>query len=264
MRVLGSEALRDYHEGRPLFCFTTDIEWAPEWAIAETFAIASAHGVRLVPFVTHRSAFLEKTLGPGLAGAGIHPNFLAGSTHGADPDAVIASMAALAPNARVFRSHCFYDDTRTLRKLADRGFTHDSNACAFLQPELSPTRTVTSILRFPVFWEDDVHSANRLDWTLDALRPALDAPGLKIINVHPLRVALNVGDEATWRRIRGQYEPLASGRGEPQPGAGTRTLLEDLMRYASADGRRPYTLDELYRRAADRGIAVGANGSDPA
>src|SRR5919201_5654175 len=173
VRVLGGDALRAYHEDRPLFCFTTDIEWAPEWAIAETFTLADRHGVVLVPFVTHRSSMLERKLGPALAGAGIHPNFLPGSTHGADPDAVLATMAAIAPNARAFRSHCFYDDTRTLRKLEQRGFTHDSNACAFLQPELVPMRTVTSILRFPVFWEDDVHSAQRLAWNLDALRPAL-------------------------------------------------------------------------------------------
>jgi hypothetical protein len=264
VRVLGGDALRAYHEDRPLFCFTTDIEWAPEWAIAETFAVADRHGVGLVPFVTHRSSMLERKLGPALAGAGIHPNFLPGSTHGADPDAVLATMAALAPNARAFRSHCFYDDTRTLRKLEQRGFTHDSNACAFLQPELVPMRTVTSILRFPVFWEDDVHSAQRLAWNLDALRPALETPGLKVINVHPLRVALNVSDEATWERIRKRYEPLASERGEPASGRGTRTLLEDLMQYATSGGRRAYTLDELYGRAVERGLATAANGSDPA
>lgn len=256
MRVLTSDDLRAYDEGRPLFCFTMDLEWAPEWAIREVFGIAYGHGIPLVPFVTHRSEFIAKQLGRTLSDVGVHPNFLPGSTHGTNVDDVLATMARLAPGARSFRAHCFYDDTRTLRKLAERGFTHDSNALAFLQPMLVPMRTVTSILRFPVFWEDDVHSAFGLPWTLAALRPALDSPGLKIVNVHPLRVALNVQDEATWSRIRSRYEASDSERGEPAKGPGTATLLQDLFRFATQNGGRAYRLDELYARAVDRGIAI--------
>lgn len=256
MRVLDGADLRAFDEGRPLFCFTTDIEWAPEWAIADTFALADEHGVPLVPFVTHPSELVASRFGPRLAGAGVHPNFLPGSTHGGTVDEVIAAVRALAPDARSFRSHCFYDDTRTLRKLAADGFTHDSNACAFLQPELSPVRTVTSVLRFPVFWEDDVHSSFGLGWTLDALRPALDSPGLKVVNVHPLRVALNIRDESSWERLRSRYEPRDSEAGTPAPGRGTRTLLAELISYALRNGGRAYTLDELYQRALARGIAL--------
>jgi hypothetical protein len=256
VRVPGDADVRGYLEDRPLFCFTTDIEWSPEWAIKETFALAWGHGVPLVPFVTHRSEWITSHFGPTLADAGIHPNFLPGSTHGANADEVIASLTELAPGARSFRAHCFYDDTRTLRKLADRGFTHDSNACAFLQPLLAPMRTVTNILRFPVFWEDDVHSTFGFEWTLDALRPALDTPGLKIVNVHPLRVALNVANEATWEHTRRRYEPLGSTPDAAAPGRGTRTLLEELFNYATRNDSRAYTLDELYRRAVDRGFAL--------
>lgn len=256
VRPFADRDLRAYLDSGPLFCFTTDIEWAPDWAIEATFALADRHRVTLTPFITHRSDFLQKRLGPDLAGAGIHPNFLPGSTHGANVDEVVARMAALVPNARAFRSHCFYDETRMQRKLAERHFTHDSNACAFLQPSLVPMRTVTTILRFPVFWEDDLHSGFGLPWTLDALRPALDSPGLKIVNVHPLRVALNVADESWYASVRERYEPLTSGAGEPHSGPGTRTLLEELFRHATSGGRRTLSLDELYRHAVERGIAL--------
>jgi len=62
------------------------------------------------------------------------------------------------------------------RKMADRGFRYDSNLCAFLQTGLVPLRTATRIIRFPVFWEDDVHSGFGLPWTIEAIDEELRSP----------------------------------------------------------------------------------------
>jgi hypothetical protein len=186
---------------------------------------------------------------------GLHPNFLPGSTHGASVEEVIATTRALWPDAVSFRSHCFYDDTRMLRKMAEHGFRYDSNLFAFLQPMLAPLRTVAGTLRLPVFWEDDVHSGVGLPWETGTLREAFQGPGLKIVNVHPIRVALNVPDEtfAESHRQLGSAVDV-DARAEAHRGKGTRTFLAELFAYASSGGRRAVRLHDLYEEAVERGI----------
>lgn len=251
-------AVRAYTQETSPLCFTTDIEWSPDWAIRDLFELADQHGVPLTPFLTHRSAYLARRLGADGAGdVGLHPNFLPGSTHGATVDEVIATTRALWPDAVSFRSHCFYDDVRMLRKMADSGFRYDSNLFAFLQPMLAPLRTVAGTVRLPVFWEDDVHSGAGLPWDAGALREAFGGPGLKIVNVHPLRVALNVPDEgvAESQRRLGTAVDI-DARAEAHHGKGTRTFLEELFAHATSGGRRPVRLRELYEQAVERGIGA--------
>ncbi len=252
------DAVRAYTLETSPLCFTTDIEWSPDWAIRDLFKLADEHGVPLTPFLTHRSEYLVQRLTKdNAADVGLHPNFLPGSTHGATVDEVIATTKALWPDAVSFRSHCFYDDTRMLRKMADSGFRYDSNLFAFLQPMLAPLRTVAGTVRLPVFWEDDVHSENALSWDGEALRAAFETPGLKIVNVHPMRVALNVPDEAfheSHRRLGSAVD--VDARAEAFRGKGTRTYVEELFAYASAGRRPPVRLSDLYGQAVDRGIGV--------
>lgn len=251
-------AVRAYTVETSPLCFTTDIEWAPDWAIRDLFELADQHGVPLTPFLTHRSAYLVRRLRDDNAGdVGLHPNFLPGSTHGATVEEVIATMRALWPDAVSFRSHCFYDDTRMLRKMAEKGFRYDSNLFAFLQPMLAPLRTVAGTVRLPVFWEDDVHSDLGLPWEIGALRAPFQGPGLKIVNVHPLRVALNVPDEDFHESHRQLGTAVdVDARAEAHPGRGTRTLLEELFAHASSGGRRPVRLRDLYEQAVDRGVGA--------
>ena len=247
-----------YLDEKPAFCFTTDIEWSPEWAIDDLFALADRHRVPLTPFVTHESAAMRKRFADPAErrAAGVHPNFLTGSTHGDRVMAVIDHVTALWPEAVSFRSHCFYDDTRMSREMAARGFLYDSNQCAFLQPGLVPLRTATRIIRFPVFWEDDVHSGLGLEWTTDAIADDLATPGLKIFNVHPLRVALNVPDEDFYQRDRRAFERGEKSASARHAGAGTRTLLEALFAYAREHGHAVVTLDQLYAQAVSRGVPL--------
>jgi hypothetical protein len=254
-----TDAVQSYLAERPAFCFTTDIEWAPEWAIEDLFALADSYDVRLTPFMTHRSEYLWRRFADSkLAdGVGVHPNFLPGSTHGDSVGAVIDHVTALWPQARSFRSHCFYDETRMNRQMADRGFRYDSNLCAFLQPGLVPLRTATQIIRFPVFWEDDVHSGFAMPWTIEAIDEELRSPGLKIFNVHPPRVALNVPDEGFHDARRALHAaPELDPAAHAFDGAGTRTFLEGLFAYAKAMAVPIVTLDELYVQAVGRGVPL--------
>src|SRR5262245_51696430 len=93
---------------QPVFVFTTDIDWAPEWAIQEMLRLFDHEQMPLTPFLTHDSAALRARYGtPSMrARAGLHPNFLPGSSHGERPEQVIDSVCRLWPEAHGFRSHC--------------------------------------------------------------------------------------------------------------------------------------------------------------
>ncbi|MDO8506585.1 MAG: hypothetical protein Q7S41_03135 [Candidatus Limnocylindria bacterium] len=251
------DAVRAYARETSPLCFTTDIEWSPDWAIRDLFELADRSGVPLTPFLTHRSRYLAGRLRRD-DDVGLHPNFLTGSTHGGTVEEVITTVRALWPDAVSFRAHCFYDETRMLRKMAMTGIRYDANQLAFLAPMLAPFRTVAGTVRFPVFWEDDVHSSSGLEWELGSLRDALASPGLKIVNVHPLHVALNVPDEAFYESRRALYASPADTdpRDHAHRGKGTRTLLEDLFAYSTSDGRRPVRLADLYETAVEQGIAA--------
>ena len=255
------DAVRVYTRETSPLCFTTDIEWAPDWAIRDLYELADQYGVPLTPFLTHRSEYLTRRLRVrdvvSSGDVGVHPNFLPGSTHGATVDEVIATSTALWPDAISFRSHCFYDDTRMVRRMAEAGFRYDSNLFAFLQPMLAPFRTVAGTVRLPVFWEDDVHSGVGLPWDTAALRATFDAPGLKIVNVHPLRVALNVPDEGFAESHRGLGSAVdVDARAEAHSGKGTRTFLAELFAHATGGGRQPVRLRDLYEEAVERGIGA--------
>jgi len=259
-----ADAVGLYLSERSSFCFTTDIEWAPEWAIKTLFELADSYDIPLTPFITHDSEYLRRRFA-GTSDAhlvGIHPNFLPGSTHGDSVGGVIEHTTGLWPQARSFRSHCFYDETRMNRQMADRGFRYDSNLCAFLQPGLVPLRTATQIIRFPVFWEDDVHSSFGMPWTIEAIDEELRSPGLKIFNVHPPRVALNVPDEAFYEAHRSLYTSSDMTADAPFDGAGSRTFLEGLFAYARAMAHPVVTLEDLYHQAVERGVPLAEDSSN--
>ncbi|OLC12030.1 MAG: hypothetical protein AUI58_08435 [Chloroflexi bacterium 13_1_40CM_2_70_6] len=241
--------------GSRVVCFTSDIEWAPDWAIQEMYAVMDRYGVPVTPFVTHESPYLRARLRTveDRFDVGVHPNFLLPSTHGSTMDEVIDHVMALWPEARSFRAHCFYDHTRMSRAFAERGFTYESNLCLFLQPFLTPFRSGTSLLRFPVFWEDDFHNAHRLDWAIDSIREALEMPGLKIMNIHPLLVALNCPSDELYERNRKMYDWHDDGwQSYRYDGRGAGTFLEELLSYVRDEGLRVASLHELYVEAEDQ------------
>jgi hypothetical protein len=235
----------------PVFCFTTDVEWAPEWAIAEVLSFFRERSLPLTPFLTHASAVLDEHYDqPGMRGhVQLHPNFLPGSTHGSTREEVIDTVFGLWPDARGFRCHCFFDESRTVYELKRRGMLYDSNLGLFLQPNCVPLLHNTGLVRFPVFWEDYSHFWKGLPFDFGAFRPYFDGPGLKVINVHPLLFALNVPTiefYASSKHLNTNPDP-ASGIEARFRGAGSRTFLEALADHVLTRQRAAVYLDDLYR-----------------
>ncbi|UCC43552.1 MAG: methyltransferase domain-containing protein [Candidatus Zixiibacteriota bacterium] len=235
----------------PVFCFTSDIDWAPEWAIETLWERFDGLSVPLTPFVTHQSAFLKQRLSSDdRVGVGLHPNFLPGSTHGSTPEAAVDHLFDIWPDASTFRSHSFVDSTPITDLFAARGLHYDSNLCLFLQPGCVPLRHNSGMWRFPVFWEDDIHYKRGLAFEFNLLRSHLETPGLKIFNIHPLLYSLNVPGNDFYNSIRAQLEE-PSARPHSHPGRGVRTLVDELLDWLAGKDYRVCSLHTLYQEASE-------------
>lgn len=222
---------------KPIFVLTSDHDWAPDWALSAMLEILETHAVPLHLFVTNKSEVL-RTKRSNIT-LGIHPNFLPGSTQGDSTRAIIDFCRTLVPAANTFRSHSISENNHTLLDLARHGFIADSNLVTFLQPGLTPIIHGTGLLRFPVFFEDDVF----LWWATPELQPTtltslLFTPGLKILNFHPSLVAINAPSVEYFNARRPMlFAPSKSRRQiDSHEGRGVATLLVELINMVRAGG----------------------------
>lgn len=244
----------------PLFCLTGDTDWTSDFALRDFLDTVTGLGVRPTIFATHRSPVLDEMDAKGLAEIGIHPNFLPGSTHGDTQAAVIDHLCRLFPRARAWRAHWFFDHTTISRDLFARGLQYDSNLCLHLQPHLQPLLHQSGLVRYPVFWEDDVHWSLGGTWDVEAYLERFLTPGLKVLSVHPFFFAANVPDAEFYRRVKPHVGTVdGSTIGELRhEGRGVRTFVTELVERLRARGERFYTLAELHAMLAGAdGTAAG-------
>ena len=258
-----TERLRD-----PVFAFTADQDWAPEWATGRFLDFLEGADVPVHTFVTNPSPALERAQQDGVT-LGAHPNFLSGSTHGSTPEEVINTCRALVPNARTVRSHIHAENSHILQLLTDAGFDTDSNLSLFLQPGIVPLIHSTGILRLPVFLDDDSLLLWDQSGTLDLApaKRALGTPGLKILNFHPALFAINCPSADYYRTHRDElYSTTAPMR--PFDGRGLATLLEEMLEWLRANGHTisPFLelVDECWRDfdALEEGALYGWGSKD--
>lgn len=232
---------------RPVYALTSDQDWAPEWALECLLEHARTAGTPLHVFRTNPSPALDAAAAAGEITQGWHPNFLPGSTHGSTPEEVLASCRELVPKARSARSHCFREDTLTLRALAVAGIAVDSQPATLFQGGLVPLLHESGLVRLPVFFEDDLF----FRWLAPALDLApvlatLGTPGLKVLNVHATFFACNVPSDAFYAQVRervfGSEGPAA---GVVHSGRGTADALRELTAAVHATGARFTSFEQL-------------------
>ena len=244
---------RPEYETRPIFCITSDVDWASEAALQIQQDIFDARGIHATYFVTHHSPLIECWYQGGKVDLGIHPNFLPGSSHGDSIDEVIDSVMQFAPNARCFRAHRFFDVTLATHALVRRGILYDSNLCTNLQQGIAPIAHESGLIRFPCFYEDGTHFGWRRSWDFAQFTDIFMQPGIKILNVHPMITALNVVSSESWAELKGKFPPDEWVRmssedinkhASTEPGP--RRFLEDLLDYVKDERFRIMTMEQLY------------------
>jgi hypothetical protein len=186
---------------------TIDVDWAPDWAIASVRESLQAAGVRATWFVTHDSPEVKRLQeDPDRFEVGWHPNFLQGSTQGRSPEEVLAFCTALAPGARAMRTHGLFQSTPLLARVrASTPIRIDSSQVLLGHPGLlaHPFPTPNGpIWRLPIWWEDDLESLQPTpDFALGA-RLAASPPGVRVLNFHPIHIALDSFSGATYGALK--------------------------------------------------------------
>ena len=102
---------------KPVFCFTSDIDWASEEVLQTFFQNIPLEEIKLTTFVTHQSDIIENLYQNKLLERGIHPNFLPDSSHGNSFWEVIETCKTFAPEAVCSRSHRLFEVTDTAHLL---------------------------------------------------------------------------------------------------------------------------------------------------
>lgn len=196
----------------PIYVFTGDQDWAPEWATGMQVQMHRDAGIPLHMFCTSPSAVMTARDGSQLS-AGIHPNFLPGSSHGSSYAEIVETCMRMYPDVTTARCHAFTETSAAIRALAGAGIVADSNGATHLQPWIAPFVHYTGIVRFPVFLEDDVMmDLHQGVPSFAEVIPWLTTPGLKIFNFHPSHVGLN---SASFDDYNAHRDALMSD--DPQP-----------------------------------------------
>jgi len=241
--------------GKPIFCFTSDMDWASEAALNIQQAIYDEFAVTPTYFVTHRSGLIEKLRAENRIELGIHPNFLPNSSHGNSFEEVIDTVLKLVPDAKAFRAHRCFDVAIVTDMLFGRGILYDSNLITKLQPGLAPILHESGMVRFPCFYEDGIHFKWKLSWDFAAYRGLFDSPGLKIISAHPMITAMNVTTADCWAALKRKFPPARWIKMTEEEleqnrcaGPGPAEFLKNIIRHALDRDYPILTLDELYNR----------------
>lgn len=224
---------------------TLDMDWAPAWAIDWVAAELITYQVRATWFVTHESPALERLRKyPDLFELGIHPNFLAGSTHGDTSEAVLSHCMRLVPKATSMRTHALFQSTPLLDLvLAKTPITADVSLFLPMTAQLRPVpyqRMDRQLLRIPFFWEDDYEMGRPSpNWELAGYLNS--GEGLKVFNFHVIHAYLNSTEMAPYHRLLRRTTRLSEATAEQATefvhvGKGTGTLFREVLDYLRRTG----------------------------
>lgn len=183
---------RNIWDEEPVFCFTSDVDWASEEVLKEYFDVINDYNIRPTFFVTHFSPVVEENFMSNRIDRGIHPNFMVGSSHGANYKEIIETCIRFAPESFGFRSHRAYDVTDITHLLREHyGYKYVSNQITVLQQFVRPILHESGLVNFPVFFEDGTHLYNGLNLNFEKYLYLFESPGLKVISFHPMNFVFN-------------------------------------------------------------------------
>lgn len=238
----------------PVFCVTLDVDWASEDVLRDAQRLVEAYDITPTYFLTHPSDFLDGLLERGEIEAGLHPNFLPHSSHGEGFDQVLAYCLRLMEHPRCFRSHRYFDVTDITHALAEAGLEYEGNVCTLLQQGIAPFRHESGLVRFPTFFEDGTYLATGRELAFGPVsRSMFEQPGLKIIALHPLDMALNTPELGYARAVKDRLSREAMTNMSAadlaeikNPRRGVRDYVSDLLEWVRGRELPLYSFDELY------------------
>jgi len=238
----------------PVFCFTSDIDWASEEVMKEYFDQVDRLDIKPTLFVTHPSAVIEENFKAGRIERGIHPNFLPNSSHGNSFREVIETCMRLAPESYGFRCHRAFEVTDITHLLKnDYSYKYYSQPITLLQSFIRPVLHESGLVCYPVFFEDGTHLYQRLDLDFRHYREAFVTPGIKIISFHPMNFVFNSPTLQYMRQIkdslsREEFQHISSGTiAKLRNGkTGIGTTVREIIDFVRAANYPVLSMNDLY------------------
>ena len=241
-----------WEEG-PIFCFTSDTDWASEEIIKYSHNILSGNDLKLTYFITHSSSFLNELETLGRVRLLIHPNFLPNSSHGNSFEEVIDYCTNLVPDADGFRSHRYFEVNDVMDEFVKRGFKFVSNHCTRCETHIKPLNLRKGLLSIPIFLEDGDYLTMDPTFNFNNLIPRLESPGLKVINFHPAHMAFNTPDFSYTRSIKDSMSREAwnnIGTSQLQKlenkKLGVRKTIQQIIEFAFNNNNKVLSMHEIF------------------
>lgn len=242
-------------EESPIFCFTSDIDWASEEIIQYSHRLLPSNDLKLTYFNTHQSPFLNKLNQSNQIKMLIHPNFLPGSSHGSSFKEVIDYCLNLVPHADGFRSHRYFEVNDIMDDFAKRGFKFVSNHCTQCEVAIKPLQHRSGLLSIPIFLEDGGYLLMDPALNFNDLIPRLETPGLKVINFHPAHIAFNTPHFSYTRSIkdsmsRETWNHLDTSHIQKveYKGLGIRNIIQQIIEFALNKKHPIVTMHDIYNK----------------
>jgi len=180
-------------------CLSFDIDFAPDYMLADVLDRLDAAGVGGTFFVTHPTPLLERIAASPAHELAIHPFNSPESTQGdglADIADTLVELctAAGAPAPAGNRFHRLQFAYRDLNVLAERGIRYDCSTIRLNAPYQLPAHHADlGITLMSYSWEDGTYEAvsGATGAPMEAAGIDLTSPGMKILTFHPLNIYLN-------------------------------------------------------------------------
>ncbi|HLB41671.1 MAG TPA: hypothetical protein VJN02_02260 [Gammaproteobacteria bacterium] len=251
----------------PVFCFTSDIDWASEEIIQFSHHTLSSNDLKLTYFNTHPSKFLNELDKLTNIRILIHPNFLPDSSHGTSFKEVIDNCLSFASNADGFRSHRYFEVNDIMDEFAKRGFKFVSNHCTQCETHIKPLKHRSGLLSIPIFLEDGGYLLMDPTLNFNTLIAKLETPGLKVINFHPAHMAFNTPHFAYTRSIkdgmnREAWNNISTSQIQKMEhkGLGIRNIIQQIIEFTFSKKCAVMSMHQIYNEYLSSKVDTSANG----
>lgn len=236
-------------DGTECVALTSDIDWAPDYAVESLYELVSSFGFKLTAFMTHDD-HVSRNAGAWLE-IGLHPDHTRPDPkHGFPPK--LERLKELYPQAKGLRCHRNFFGNNVSDIARRLELVYDVSVLLWRQPFCQAYADYNGIVRMCYCWEDGMHADMKLPMTIEEVR--LDTPGLKILNVHPILMYLNAPDDDWRRRVTKPYTDLTKApKADLEPhiyqGYGLRSFYKDLLAHIKRRGIRTLHCLDIARGA---------------
>lgn len=230
------EQYANWHSSQRLF-ITFDVDWAPDYMLRHVLSLLESYPVGVTFFATHLTPLLQEVARGGRHEVGIHPNLQPRSSQGTNTEEILDTLTGWYPDAHGCRFHVLGFSYRDLMKLAGRGMRYDVSRLMYNTSHLQPAyHKDLDLTLFPYMWEDGICENSGEEVSTASM--ALDTPGLKILNFHPMNIFINGPTADARLEFISKAGPLLEcpeeiARAHRRTGStGAQCALEGLLEYA--------------------------------